>query len=198
MTTPWQKIVPAISSGEPVSANVANRAPSANAQRTQYLYDRLQDLAAGEALFLHFVNIETDAVPGDLVYYDTTADEYKRAIAAVEYNATVGWFTISESSFVDRSTVSTLACGQRIVSVANFDEQRRRINITSSQGPTRDGRQKPDIAAPGTDVVAASGFTPGAPWVAMTGTSMASPYVAGVVALMLAANRQLTGAQVGP
>lgn len=103
----------------------------------------------------------------------------------------------SESSFVDRSTVSTLACGQRIVSVANFDEQRRRINITSSQGPTRDGRQKPDIAAPGTDVVAASGFSPGAPWVGMTGTSMASPYVAGVVALMLAANPQLTGAQVG-
>ena len=66
----------------------------------------------------------------------------------------------SESSNVDTSTVSTLACGQRIVSVANLDEQRRRINITSSQGPTRDGRQKPDIAAPGTDIVAANGFVP--------------------------------------
>ena len=103
----------------------------------------------------------------------------------------------SERSFVDRSTVSTLACGQRIISVANLDEQRRRINITSSQGPTRDGRQKPDIAAPGTDIVAANGFDPAAPWVAMTGTSMASPYVAGVVALMLAANPQLTAAQIG-
>ncbi len=124
-------------------------------------------------------------------------DDPRRVGRVGEREAWVFPSFFSESSFVDRSTVSTLACGQRIVSVANFDEQRRRINITSSQGPTRDGRQKPDIAAPGTDVVAASGFSPGAPWVAMTGTSMASPYVAGVVALMLAANPQLTGAQVG-
>jgi subtilisin family serine protease len=124
-------------------------------------------------------------------------DDPRRVGRVGEREAWVFPSFFSESSFVDRSTVSTLACGQRIVSVANFDEQRRRINITSSQGPTRDGRQKPDIAAPGTDIVAASGFTPAAPWVAMTGTSMASPYVAGVVALMLAANPQLTGAQVG-
>jgi subtilisin family serine protease len=103
----------------------------------------------------------------------------------------------SENSFVDRSTVSTLACGRWSVSVANLDQSRRRINITSSQGPTRDGRQKPDIAATGTDVVAAKGFTPADPWVSMTGTSMASPYVAGVVALMLATNAELTGAQIG-
>jgi subtilisin family serine protease len=103
----------------------------------------------------------------------------------------------SESSFVDTSTVSSLACGQRIVSVANLDGERRRINITSSQGPTRDGRQKPDIAAPGTDIVAANGFNAGDRWIGMSGTSMASPYVAGVVALMLAANPALTGAQIG-
>ena len=50
------------------------------------------------------------------------------------------------------------------------------INISSSQGPTRDGRFKPDVAAPGTDIVAAKGFAgPNDLWVAMTGTSMASP-----------------------
>ena len=30
--------------------------------------------------------------------------------------------------------------------------------VSSSQGPTRDDRMKPDIAAPGTDIVAANGF----------------------------------------
>ena len=100
----------------------------------------------------------------------------------------------SERSTVDNSTISTLACGQRVVAVANLDEARRRIAITSSQGPTRDGREKPDVAAPGTGVVAARAFAGG--WVEMSGTSMASPYVAGVIGLMLGANPQLTGAQI--
>ncbi len=103
----------------------------------------------------------------------------------------------SERSYVDSSTVSSLACGQRIVSVANLDVESRRISITSSQGPTRDGREKPDIAAPGTDIVAAKAFTGKDDWVAMSGTSMASPYVCGVVGLMLATNARLTGAQIG-
>jgi subtilisin family serine protease len=102
----------------------------------------------------------------------------------------------SERSMVDKSTISTLACGRRIVAVANLDEQSRRIAITSSQGPTRDGREKPDLAAPGTDIVAAKGFGEPGEWLAMSGTSMASPYVAGVVGLMLAVNNELTGAQI--
>jgi hypothetical protein len=103
----------------------------------------------------------------------------------------------SPRSNVDMNSVSSLACGARIVSVANLDEARDRINISSSQGPTRDGRQKPDVAAPGTEIWAANGFgDPKQPWVAMTGTSMASPFVAGVVGLMLAANNRLGAAQV--
>jgi subtilisin family serine protease len=103
----------------------------------------------------------------------------------------------SKRSNVDANSVSSLACGNRIVSVANLDEIRRAIHITSSQGPTRDGRLKPDVAAVGTEVLAANGFgDPGRPWVSMTGTSMASPYVAGVVGLMLAIRPKLTAAQI--
>lgn len=100
-------------------------------------------------------------------------------------------------SFVDNSTLSSLACGPRIVGVANFDEARELLNISSSQGPTRDGRMKPEIAAPGTAIVAACGFAPDTQWIEMSGTSMASPYVTGVSALMLSLNPGLTAAQIG-
>ena len=104
----------------------------------------------------------------------------------------------SRDSTVGDSTVSSLACGQRVVSIANLDDQRKLISITSSRGPTRDERLKPEIAAPGTDIVAASGFgDPNQPWILMSGTSMASPYVAGVVARMLIAEPKLTAAQIG-
>lgn len=103
----------------------------------------------------------------------------------------------SERSLVDDTTASSLASGNAVISVANLDEAAERIHITSSQGPTRDGRFKPEIAAPGTEIVAAKGFAGhGDEWVTMTGTSMASPFVAGVAGLMLATQPSLTAAQI--
>ena len=102
----------------------------------------------------------------------------------------------SAKSNVDSHSVNSLGCANRVTCVANLDDRRQRINATSSQGPTRDGRCKPDIAGPGTDIGAAKGFAGKAdPWIAMSGTSMASPYVCGVIALMLTNNPKLTSAQ---
>jgi len=102
------------------------------------------------------------------------------------------------ASNVDDSSVSSLGCGEKVLSIANLDEDRLRINVSSSQGPTRDGRSKPDLAAPGTGIVAALGFNfeDDERWIGMTGTSMASPYVCGVVGLMLAEEARLTAAQI--
>src|SRR3954468_12995942 len=52
----------------------------------------------------------------------------------------------------------------------------------SSFGPTRDGREKPDVSAPGVNVIAAKAGTRSGV-VAMSGTSMAAPHVTGAVAL---------------
>ena len=63
----------------------------------------------------------------------------------------------------------------------------------------RHGRigKKPEILATGTDITAANGFsTPTRSWTRMTGTSMASPYAAGVAGLMLATQRNLTASQI--
>jgi subtilisin family serine protease len=103
----------------------------------------------------------------------------------------------TERSMIDNSTVNSLGCGHHVLTVANLDVKANRINVSSSQGPTRDGRFKPDVAAPGTDIVAAKGFsTDGELWIRMSGTSMASPYVAGVAGLMLGVEPRLTAAQI--
>ena len=103
----------------------------------------------------------------------------------------------TESSNVDSHSISSLACGHATVAVSNYDTITNKMNITSAQGPTRDNRFKPDIAAPGTNIVAANGFREkgDSKWVKMSGTSMASPYVAGVIGLMLAVNKDLTARQ---
>lgn len=103
----------------------------------------------------------------------------------------------SKKTNVDHSSISTLACGDRVIAVANYDSREERANISSSQGPTRDGGQKPDIAAPGTSIWAANGFDREIPWTAKTGTSMASPYVASIAAAMLAnSDKSLTSSQI--
>jgi subtilisin family serine protease len=99
-------------------------------------------------------------------------------------------------SYTDDRMISSLACAERILAVANVDVGRNMAHVTSSRGPTRDGRFKPDVGADGTDIVAARALGGAQPWIEMTGTSMASPYVCGVAALVLAIAPDLTAAQV--
>jgi subtilisin family serine protease len=64
-----------------------------------------------------------------------------------------------------------------------------KIAYFSSRGPTRDGRLKPEVVAPGYYVLGPEAGTSG--YIPLSGTSMASPVVAGLVALILEANPNL-------
>jgi hypothetical protein len=99
MATPWQTLLNFIINGEAVSASVTNRPTRQLAERTQYLYERLQLLAAGEALFIHDVTVESGALPGHAMYFDSVSGTYKRALAAVELDAVNGLYTVAQSSF---------------------------------------------------------------------------------------------------
>jgi len=95
-------------------------------------------------------------------------------------------------------TIGSPGAAEDCITVGAFaDVGEDGFNITdfSSRGPTADGRTKPDICAPGLDIMAAdAGTTNG--YVSYMGTSMATPFTAGSVALMLDANPNLTPAQV--
>jgi len=82
-------------------------------------------------------------------------------------------------------TLSALACGHQSVVVGSCAGHSEACACShfSGSGPTRDGRQKPDLCAPGEAIVAAASCSPGP--VAMTGTSMAAPAVAGHIASLL-------------
>ena len=107
-----------------------------------------------------------------------------------------GVFVVASAGNEGDGTCSTLAdpiaLYDPVYSVGAVDRARN-LAFFSSVGPVEvDGsmRMKPDISAPGVDVLSAY---PGSTYSSASGTSMAGPHVAGVVALMWSANPALIG-----
>ncbi|MDQ0253534.1 serine protease AprX [Evansella vedderi] len=98
----------------------------------------------------------------------------------------------------NRYTIGTPAAAEKAITVGSMADVGERgffLNLYSSRGPTADERIKPDIIAPGHRITAARANSR-SDYITFSGTSMASPYVAGTVALMLEADRELTNNQI--
>ena len=96
-------------------------------------------------------------------------------------------------------TINTPGINPKVITVGNLDHRRTIIfdddslHPTSSRGPTRDKIRKPDLLAPGTNIISLrirGGYR------TLTGTSMAASLVSGAIALILEKNQNLLPDQV--
>lgn len=204
---------------EPVSGNqqasLRLLSPDAAPHEIGRLYHRLNDPNNGDneaALFLYkgapvgtyqFVLYGEDITDGRYHLWVERNTAGRRAQAEFAAHDSKAQFT-----------TGTICNGFRTIAVGAYDahawkqngdvpDTGRPLAPFSSSGPTRDGRQKPDLCAPGVQVLAArscpriwSGKAEGQPpplLTRMSGTSMAAPHVTGTIALMFeAADRLLT------
>lgn len=97
-----------------------------------------------------------------------------------------------QSSFSTRTrkvchTLGSISTGKNTIVVGSYDarDTKRIISSFSSAGPTRDGRKKPELSAPGQNVWSSRARSPSI--IKMSGTSMAAPAVTGTVALLMQA-----------
>ena len=136
-----------------------------------------------------------------------------------------GWITSTDGRIIGGDTDETIdepGNAKKVITVGSFNTKAQWASLAGQQdfsssiqigalsyfssiGPTRDGRQKPEITAPGAWICSTlSADSPSALYLTNPdgvhtmnlGTSMAAPHVTGTIALMLSEDPQLTSDQI--
>lgn len=94
----WQNILDSIRNGEPVTAEVANRAIFQLAQRTEHLKTRQDAQDYAQAIFVADAPFTADVKTGHAVYFDKISNKFAPAYAEMKYKD--GYLSLSETSAV--------------------------------------------------------------------------------------------------
>ena len=124
-----------------------------------------------------------------LIEWTSSEEESVNRMANEMVRNGIALFIAAGNSAVS-AQIGTPGSAEDVITVGALDKDTK-IAVYSSQGPTEEGRVKPNIAFVGSSVMSVEANT-GTGYRSMSGTSMATPGAAGVAALMYQANPDLS------
>ena len=124
-----------------------------------------------------------------LIEWTSSEEESVNRMANEMVRSGVALFIAAGNSAVS-AQIGTPGSAEDVITVGALDKDTS-IAVYSSQGPTEEGRVKPNIAFVGSSVMAPEANS-GDGYVGYSGTSMATPGAAGLAALMYQANPDLS------
>ena len=155
-----------------------------------------------------FVRLQQPAMPGAwILRLKASADSHEGVLHAwIDDTPNEPGRASFANAVTKRSTVASPATARYCVTVGNVDHRQTPMQVVdkSGRGPTRDGREKPEVLAPGQDITssAALGGLEGDEGVLQplhcsgSGTSMSAPYITGIIACLFQEHSGLTATEI--
>ncbi|MGG1418457.1 serine protease AprX [Bacillus subtilis] len=213
------------SSGASSSSQYRGPAPEANLIGVKVLNKQgsgtLADIIEGVEWCIQYnednpdepIDIISMSLGGDALRYDHEQED--PLVRAVEeaWNAGIVVCVAAGNSGPDSQTIASPGVSEKVITVGALDDNNTAssdddtVASFSSRGPTVYGKEKPDILAPGVNIISLrspnsyidklqKSSRVGSQYFTMSGTSMATPICAGIAALILQQNPDLTPDEV--
>ncbi|MFD5595886.1 S8 family peptidase [Streptomyces griseorubiginosus] len=149
--------------------------------------------AAGQGAKVANLSLGQEDTPGE--------DPVEAAVNALSKSTGMLTVAAAGNEGPEAGTVGSPGAAESALTVGAVDGEDR-IADFSSTGPTADNALKPDLTAPGVDIVSARaahghmGDPAGDGYVSLSGTSMATPHAAGAAAILAQRHPDWTGARI--